>query len=98
MSWAISNNVPSSNLHKVSDVERRKYGRIEVPYARRYITMALIEHVNGDLTQEPDIVLDPLSEDLGADVQEITEWMQSLLRRINREVSERNLGLSSSKF
>lgn len=101
MSWAVSNNVPFSNLHKVPVVKRscdRNIQLQEIPYTRRYIMMARIEHTNGDPAQDPGTVLYSLSEQSASDVEEITKWVKSQLHIIKTEVSRRNLKLSLPIF
>lgn len=89
ISWAVSNGIPFSNLRKfaggglpVSEGERLQ----DVPYGERYIMMARIEHLNGDITHELTGVVTTLRPESSYDTDEIGLWVQNLLQRIHREV------------
>lgn len=56
--------------------------------------MARIEHINGDLTQDPNVAVDILHAGPATDAEETASWVQNLLRRIHREVGEKSLQLS----
>lgn len=50
------------------------------------MTMAQIERLNGDIMQNPHIVLDVLRPKSAVDAHETAFWVQNLLRRIYGEV------------
>lgn len=86
--------MPHSDLHKLPYSNRSDYIEdAELPGARKYITMARIERLNGDMAQESDIVVDTLRPGSASDSEEIALWVQNLLQRIHGEVRQIDIAL-----
>jgi hypothetical protein len=69
-------------------IENKLY---DVPYGQMYITMALIKHLNGDVSRDCNIAVDVLRPQSESDAHEIALWVQNLLQRIHAEVRQIDL-------
>jgi hypothetical protein len=57
-----------------------------VRYAKKYLMMAQIELLHGDIAQDPNVVVDALRPESASDTEEIALWVQNLLQGIHSEV------------
>lgn len=58
----------------------------DVPYGQKYFAMAQIEHLNGDVSQDPNVVVDTLRPESASEAQATALWIQNILQRIHEEV------------
>ncbi|KAF5324153.1 hypothetical protein D9619_011301 [Psilocybe cf. subviscida] len=101
--WAVSNSVLLSNVQTLLSGRQVHYMslglsspkknelHVTVPFSERYIMMAQIEHLCGDIAQNLDIVTDTLRSTSAFDAHETSVWVEELLGRIHEEYYPRQL-------
>lgn len=78
---SLGSNLRENRLHDISSC------------IQRYITMAQIEHLYGDISRNPGVAVDALRPESASNADNIELWVYNLLKRIHGEVRWINLEL-----